>query len=54
MPIHVREVHVKVTVNNSPGNTTGDSSSGEDNQKEAIVAESVEKVLQILKDKNER
>lgn len=59
MPIEIKELHIKVTVNAAPpsgGQSTAPSapaaSSGED--KDAIVAECVEQVLQILSAKTER
>ncbi|MEM8525022.1 MAG: DUF5908 family protein [Bacteroidota bacterium] len=55
MPIEVKEIHIKVAVeenNTASGNSSASSGSGE--SKEEIVTACVEQVLQILKDKEER
>ncbi|HMG15850.1 MAG TPA: DUF5908 family protein [Saprospiraceae bacterium] len=61
MPIEIKELHIKVTVNANETNsqqslqnqfTPQNNSNSKD--KEAIIAESIEQVLQILHDKNER
>lgn len=59
MPIEIKELHIKVTVNALPPSSAQSTapsaptaSSGED--KDAIVAECVEQVLQILLAKTER
>ena len=63
MPIEIRELHIKVTVNEqaqSPENTrltaaqTDSPESRSSAQKEEIVAECVEKVLEIMRNKSER
>ena len=60
MPVEIRELIIKVSVT-SPENTgagSGNSSSGTNQSgninKEEIVAECVEKVMEILQHKNER
>ena len=59
MPIEIKELHIRVAVNTSTGkqssathNTSGGS--GTEGDKDAIVAECVEQVLQVLKTKGER
>ncbi len=60
MPIEIKELHVHVSVNTSPsGQTVGGQQvlageSGGNDDKEAVIAECVEKVLQILQNKKER
>ncbi len=63
MPIEIKELHIRIAVNTSQngqpsGNQTanGEDSSGltGDDAKEMLVAECVEQVLQILKNKTER
>ncbi|MFZ3088485.1 MAG: DUF5908 family protein [Methylotenera sp.] len=58
MPIEIKELHIKVTVNTPPSEApsggapnTPSEGSGDVN---AIVAECVEQVLDILKHKSER
>ncbi len=59
MPIEIRELVIKATVAPSDGsNVSGDSvgSSGDNNvsKKEEIINACVEKIMEILKEKNER
>jgi hypothetical protein len=64
MPIEIKELHIKVTVNapteNAATTTTAPSQQGgagggtAASDKEAIVAECIEQVLQILQEKRER
>jgi hypothetical protein len=64
MPIEIKELHIRVSVNTTPGGqpagqqaTAGGSSSsdaGSTGDQDAIIAECVEQVLQILQDKMER
>ena len=63
MPIEIKELHIHVTVDASQdGRTSPPASGGAGNQgsgdpdhdKDAIVAECVEQVLQILQHKKER
>ena len=61
MPIEIKELHIKVTVTapqtggqqaqQSAGQSPGDTAAA---NKDAVVAECVEQVLQILQAKNER
>lgn len=56
MPIEIRELQITGIVQESnaqqPGSTTASSNTTNNNQ--AIIAECVEQVLEILKQKNER
>lgn len=60
MPIEIKELHIHVVVNASPSGQPsaghqGNAGGGEkSNDNEAIVAECVEQVLQILQNKRER
>lgn len=59
MPIEIKELHIRVTVNTPQGaqqqvNQTSSAGSGDENGKDAIVAECVEQILQILQHKQER
>lgn len=63
MPLEIKELHIKVTVNEglgneSPGIATSLSLPSDSDQqipdKEAIIAECVEQVMEILKEKQER
>lgn len=63
MPIEIKELHIKVTVNSpqeeqaSAVQNTGSAGQGKgggDGDKDAVVAECVEQVLQILQYKTER
>ncbi len=59
MPIEIRELHIKVTVDSNEGAGAGGagttaSSSGGESDREALVAECVEQVLTILREKQER
>ncbi|QTE46205.1 MULTISPECIES: DUF5908 family protein [Mucilaginibacter] len=58
MPIEIRELNIRVSVNQSPAEQDskpsggGGGSGGGD--KDEIIAECVEQILEILKNKNER
>lgn len=63
MPIEIKELHIRVAVNTpqsgqgsgaQPAAGGGASSGGNESEKEAMVAECVEQVLQILQHKAER
>jgi len=64
MPVEIRELHIKVTVNEAPqgeganaGREAGERSGGGENagaDRDAIVAECVEQVLRIMQNKRER
>ena len=54
MPIEIRELSITAVVqdNTSPGQATGSSAGASSN--DSIIAECVEQVLEVLKQKNER
>ncbi|HBA65076.1 MAG: hypothetical protein CVV06_00835 [Gammaproteobacteria bacterium HGW-Gammaproteobacteria-10] len=62
MPIEIKELHIKVTVNppeegslrHEPDNGGRGGSAGKPVDKDALIAECVEQVLQILQNKTER
>ncbi|UOE47024.1 DUF5908 family protein [Mucilaginibacter sp. SMC90] len=60
MPIEIRELNIRVSVNQSPTEQDSKPSGGGDGQgggggdKDDIIAECVEQILEILKNKNER
>jgi hypothetical protein len=62
MPIEIKELHIRVSVNAPQGQpsaggqpaATPAGGGGQDNDKDAIVAECVEQVLEILQNKAER
>ncbi|MFN3848734.1 MAG: DUF5908 family protein [Spirosomataceae bacterium] len=64
MPIVIRELHIKVAVNapneqnqsngNAPQNSANTpAQGGDDDDKEAIIAECVEQVMEILRNRQE-
>jgi hypothetical protein len=64
MPIEIKELHIRVVINTTPagqapasrpaGEGAVDQAGASAEAKEALVAECVEQVLQILRDKAER
>lgn len=64
MAIEIKELHIRITVNASqsaaadgaakPAAGTSGAAAGADADKDAIIAECVEQVLQILQNKQER
>ncbi|TNJ40387.1 hypothetical protein FGF66_01140 [Chlorobaculum thiosulfatiphilum] len=64
MPVEIRELHIKVTVNEAPQDEGAQASrngaersgggAGGGADREAIVAECVEQVLRIMQNKRER
>jgi len=59
MPIEIRELHIKVTVNqpeaaNSSNAVSSPSTNNSSVKNESLLAECVEQVMQILQNKNER
>jgi hypothetical protein len=55
MPVEIRELHIKVLVQGDSQNESGASaSSASPPNVDAIVAECVEQVVKIIKDKKER
>ncbi len=56
MPIEVKELHIRVTVN-QPGQASASSNSGKKDEKEdkdAVIAHCIEEVLQIIDKRKER
>jgi hypothetical protein len=58
MPLEIRELHIRVNVNQpqqgSQGNA-GDAGGGDsDKKKDALINQCIEEVMDILKNKNER
>ena len=55
MPIEIKELHIKATLDNGDGNSSsgsnGDSGAA---PTDALIQTCVDKVLEILKDKNDR
>ena len=59
MPIEIKELHIRVAVNAPPGSSApagggGKSKGGGADEKDDIVAECVEQVLNILQSKRDR
>jgi Family of unknown function (DUF5908) len=58
MPIEIRELQIRVAVNSAPANQSAAAKSasggGDGADKDAIIAECVEQVLQIIQAKKER
>lgn len=62
MPIEIKELHIRVAVNTSPGGRPAEEKTPTgsvgtyigDEAKEGLIAECVETVLQILQNKMER
>ena len=60
MPIEIKELHIRVSVNApqgeppAGGQAAAPPAGGQETDKEAIVAECVEQVLEILQNKAER
>ena len=57
MPIEIRELNIKISVNQSPPEQNGDSPGGSGQplpDKEQLIAECVEQVMDILKNQRER
>jgi len=62
MPIEIKELHIRVTVDASQGGASsgaqpaaaGSAAPSDSGAKDALVAECVEQVLQILQNKAER
>jgi hypothetical protein len=59
MPLEIKELHIRVTVNTPDTNTSGRSTAQPNNapkapDNEALIAECVEQVLHILQQRQER
>jgi hypothetical protein len=58
MPIEIRELHIRVSVSppvdGRPAGAPGPAAGAEGDGRQALVAECVEQVLQVLRDRRER
>lgn len=57
MPIEIKELHIKTIVGDGKTTETGTNEENQVNNKELkskIIAECVEQIMEILKDRNER
>ncbi|QIR36405.1 hypothetical protein HCG51_06290 [Tolypothrix sp. PCC 7910] len=54
MPIEIRELVIKTSINDGQNNSSGGTESSDANDQDAIIAACVEQVLAILKEKSER
>jgi len=59
MPVEIKELHIRVTVNQpgqapQSGASPGSGKKEEGDEKEAMIAQCVEEVLQIIENKKER
>jgi hypothetical protein len=58
MPIMIKELHIRVSVNppdaGKPAGVPGPTPGAEGDARQALVAQCVEQVLQVLHDKKER
>ncbi|MBP0904190.1 DUF5908 family protein [Mariniflexile gromovii] len=54
MPIEIRELIIKATVNNKNSGSSGSGDGGSSGSSEAVINEVVNRVFEILKEKSER
>ena len=58
MPIEIKELHIRVSVNtpagSKPAGAPGPEPGAEGDARQALVADCVEQVLQVLRDQRER
>lgn len=54
MPLEIKELHIKISVENEPSSNSGGGGNASGEPDEATVQACVEKVLEILKEKSER
>jgi len=58
MPVEIKELHIRVTVNAAEGSSSNQQTPGSgkssDADRQAIIAECVEQVLDIVQNKSER
>jgi len=58
MPLEIRELHIKVNVNDSPSAGAGQPStsggSGKDDHKEQLLRDCIDEVMQLLQNTKER
>ena len=52
MPIEIKELHIKINVDESPGNSNAESN--QRNEKDKIIEACVEQIMEILAKKEER
>lgn len=52
MPVEIKELHIKINVDESPGSS--DTQTNERNEKEKLIAACIEEVMEILLKKDER
>lgn len=54
MPIEIKELLIRTKVDESGGGAAEQASTGSDADRQAIVAQCVDQVMQLLRDKDER
>ncbi|MCW3464567.1 DUF5908 family protein [Chitinophaga nivalis] len=54
MPVEIRELVIRMTVDDAAGKGNTGAGESQDNTPEAIIKTCVEKVMEILKDQRER
>lgn len=52
MPVEIKELHIKINVDESPGNS--DVQTNERNEKDKLIATCLEEVMEVLSKKDER
>jgi hypothetical protein len=54
MPVEINELHITTVIQEEAGREAASNVNLSDKEKQKIIAECVEKVMEILKEKNER
>ena len=54
MPVEIRELNIKINLSDEGGNASSTNADDSSDAQQVIVAAVVEKVLEILKEKQER
>ena len=54
MPIEIKELYIKINVNEGPNKETANSSKKESEGKETIIATAVEEVMDLMNKQKER
>jgi hypothetical protein len=57
MPLEIRELHIKVTVNQPQGSSSAQQPSDNNNngdEKETLISQCVEQVMELINNKKER
>jgi Family of unknown function (DUF5908) len=54
MPVEIRELNIKINLSDEGGNASSSGSDDTNDTQQAIVEAVIEKVLEILKEKQER